>query len=348
MRSFKDRSSNFKWVLVSTVTLGILTLIIATVLFRFYSGFNTDTVPKEFYDKYFVLITEDYRSSFWQSVYKGALKEAVNNNAYIELFGSNLSNDYSKEELMEIAINAGVDGIVLQADETDEILRLIKEAGNAKIPVVTIYGDASKSDRISFVGVGSYNIGKEYGNKVLKLASQAAKGKLDGKVKLTVLLNSHSEDPGQNIICAGIQETIAGGGKDNIETTLESIDNTSAFSVEESIRDLLIREDAPDIIVCLNEQNTVCVYQAVVDYNLVGKVNILGYYDSDVILQGIKRNVIASSISIDTDQMGKSCVDALTEYIENGYANQYFTADVTSVDASNVDEYIERELKYEE
>ena len=96
----------------------------------------------------------------------------------------------------------------------------------------------------------------------------------------------------------------------------------------------------PDIIICLNELNTTCVYQAVVDYNCVGEVSILGYYDTDTILKAIERNVINATISIDTEQMGAFCVDALREYYRYGYTSQYFTADVTIIDQNNVGEYL--------
>ena len=123
--------------------------------------------------------------------------------------------------------------------------------------------------------------------------------------------------------------------------TLVSVDDTNAFSVEESIRDIFMEEELPDIIICLNELNTTCVYQAVVDYNKVGKVYILGYYDSETIINAIDRNVIYATVSIDTDQMGRYCVDALSEYHELGYTSQYFTADIELIKKSNVHKYLE-------
>ena len=102
-----------------------------------------------------------------------------------------------------------------------------------------------------------------------------------------------------------------------------------------------MNEKLPDIIICLNELSTTCVYQAVVDYNCVGEVAILGYYDTDTILKAIKRNVVNATISIDTEQMGAFCVDALQEYYRFGYTSQYFTADVTIIDQNNVGEYLQ-------
>ena len=128
-----------------------------------------------------------------------------------------------------------------------------------------------------------------------------------------------------------------------IEMTLVSVDNKNTFSVEESIRDIFMKEELPDIIICLNELTTTCVYQAVVDYNKVGTVNILGYYDSDTIIKGIDRNVIYATVSIDTMQMGKYCVEALSEYHELGYTSQYFTADIDLIRKGNVSRYLKKE-----
>ena len=68
-------------------------------------------------------------------------------------------------------MTSGVDGILVESDESDEMSELIDEAVDRGIPVVTLYGDNTHSARCSFVGVGSYNLGREYGRQVLKLAA---------------------------------------------------------------------------------------------------------------------------------------------------------------------------------
>ena len=148
---------------------------------------------------------------------------------------------------------------------------------------------------------------------------------------------------GQNIIYSGIQDAIEQEktGETKFSVSYITVDDTNTFSVEESIRDIFMEERLPDIIICLNELNTTCVYQAVVDYNRVGQISIFGYYDSDTIINAIDRNVVNATISIDTEQMGGFCVDALTEYYLLGNTSQYFTADVTLIDKSNVEQYLE-------
>ena len=316
-----DRAGRNKgqWIVIGFMAFAIIVISICTVIFRSYvRGFHKVT-DREIYDRYYVMITEDRKSDFWQSVYRGAFERGQEENVYVDLLGEHLSQEYTRAELMRIAMSGAV------------------ERG---IPVVTLYGDNTHSARCSFVGVGSYNLGREYGRQVLKLASVSES---TAPMTVAVLVNAHALNSAQNIVCSGIQdaleqEKIRGP---EIELSLITVDDTNTFSVEESIRDIFMNEKLPDIIICLNELSTTCVYQAVVDYNCVGEVAILGYYDTDTILKAIERNVVNATISIDTEQMGAFCVDALQEYYRFGYTSQYFTADVTIIDQNNVGEYLQ-------
>lgn len=358
----------YMWTTLLTVLCVILTVVMAVYVIWFYQSGLVEETEREVYDKYYVLITEDSKSAFWQSVYEGACERALEENAYVDWLGEQFFEKYSVEELMRIATASAVDGIIVTANENEGLTELIDQAAAAGIPVVTLYGDNTKSARCSFVGVGSYNLGREYGRQVLEIISdrrqeaakvqeaqdavlegQAAVGAAgrDGSaqpVKVAVLVNAYAQDMDQNILCSGIQETIEQefGAEGGIELSLLSVDDTNAFSVEESIRDIFMEQETPDIIICLNELTTTCVYQAVVDYNKVGEVSILGYYDSDTIINAIDRNVIYATVAIDTRQMGAFCIDALQEYHELGYTSQYFTADVRLIRKENVTEYLQK------
>lgn len=341
MRHNADRTgrNGGQWIVIGFMAFVIIVISICTVIFRSYVREFHKVTDKEKYDQYYVMITEDRKSDFWQSVYRGAYERGQEENIYVDLLGEHLSQEYSREDLMRIAMTSGVDGIFVESDESDEMLQMIDEAVDRGIPVVTLYGDNTHSERCSFVGVGSYNLGREYGRQVLKLdATQEIPDVLD----VAVLVNAHALNSAQNIVCSGIQDTLEQEKQQGpeIELSLITVDDTNTFSVEESIRDIFMEKKLPDIIICLNELNTTCVYQAVVDYNCVGEVSILGYYDTDTILKAIERNVINATISIDTEQMGAFCVDALREYYRYGYTSQYFTADVTIIDQNNVGEYL--------
>ena len=347
----------------------MLTVVMAVYVLWFYQGSYQEEGNRETYDRYYMMITQDNKSSFWQSVYEGASERAREENVYVDWLGNDQFRNYSVEEQMQVAIASGVDGIIVTASESEEMTALIDQAASKGIPVVTLYGDNTQSARCSFVGVGSYNLGREYGRQVIKLVREKLIGTtelrldirdVDGnaemvaeKVKLgsesrptrvTLLVNAYAKGLDQNILYSGIQEAIEQERGDTvIELSLRSVDDTNDFSVEESIRDIFMEGDIPDVLICLNELNTTCAYQAVVDYNKVGTVSILGHYISDTILNAIDRNVIYATIDIDTAQMGGFCIDALQEYHDLGYTSQYFTADISLVSKDNVDAYLERE-----
>lgn len=351
------------WIMLLTIICVIATVVTAVYVLWFYRGTYHEETEQAVYDKYYMMITEDNKSSIWRSIYQGACEQALAENVYVDWLGDDLFQDYSVEEQMQIAIASGVDGIIVTANENDGMTELVNKAAEVNIPVVTLYGDNTQSARCSFVGIGSYNLGHEYGRLALqiireKLAGQtmnqeteqgaemqyeeAEFGSRERPVRVAVLVNAYAQGLDQNILCSGIQETIEQERGENLEIELEllSVDDTNAFSVEESIRDIFMEKEIPDIIICLNELNTTCVYQAVVDYNKVGQVNILGYYDSDTIINAIDRNVIYATVAIDTEQMGRFCINALQEYHELGYTSQYFTADIRLIQKENVEEYL--------
>lgn len=334
----KNKKSNLTRLYIVASAFILLSILIGIVVFCFYIKHVNSTTEETEYSQYYVMITDDRKSDFWESVYLGAYERGQEEGIYVELFGDNLSEEYSKLDLMRIAIYSKVDGIIVDADESEEMTNLINEAVQNDIPVITINRDNTQSERCSFVGVGSYNLGREYGRQVLEIAESKAKT----SIEVAVLVNAYSQDSGQNILCSGIQETIDKEKKEdvNYNISLVSVDSSSAFSAEEAIRDILTEENLPDIIICLNETNTTCVYQAVVDLNKVGTVDILGYYDSETILKAIDRNVIFATASVDTEQMGRYSIDALKEYYDIGYTSQYFTADISLINRDNVENYL--------
>ena len=344
---------------VALVSIGVILLMIIITAggLLFFKTRVTQTAQDEInmankkYENYYVMITSDSNSSFWQSVFQGANEEAEETNTYIEVLGNNLSVSYTEAEQMQIAIESQVDGIIVEANESAAMRDLINEAVASGIPVVTALGDNTSSTRQSYVGISSYNLGREYGKQVNAIADSiygsdephTGMAAPTTALHVLVLINANADDSSQNIVFSGIQEAVENqsdyAGKINLEA--KAINTDGAFAAEESIRNIFMTEDTPpDIIICLDELNTTCVYQAVVDYNRVGQINIIGYYNSETILRGIDRNVIYSTISVDTRQMGAYCVDALNEYKESGYVSEYYAVDTNLINADNVKNYL--------
>lgn len=330
---------------IYAASIGILLLGAATAGSWFYynrmPGQEDTNVKKEFqeYKKHYVLITEDRKGSFWQSIYDSAKEEAAQYGIYLEFAGEELSVDYGIADLMEIGIASKVDGMIVQPNGSQQVEQLINQASSEAIPVVTVMDDAPQTKRRSFIGVNSVQMGEEYGNEIIKNIKEDTK-------KVLVLLKGDTEKANENLIFAQMKATVKDTlGKDSkVQIVPYQVKNQTAFDSEETIRKIFQdSETIPDILVCLDEVDTVCAYQAVIDYNKVGDVEIIGYYPSEIVLNAIKKNVVSSIFEVDTKQIGIKSINALMEYDKMGYVSDFNSVDLHLIDQNNVQEYLENE-----
>ena len=335
----KHRGSK-KRILYITVALGIMLVgIIVASIIVFQQRFKETkklmtNAEYNTYDNYYVIITDNRDTDYWQSIYEGALEEAAKSNSYVELMGNNIEDDISKEDMIRIAINSDVSGIIIEADESYRTVNLLKEADAKGIPVVTVSEDNVETKRKSFIGVSGYNLGKVYGEEICKYVREKGMP----KCKVMVLIDEDLANGTQSIISTAIREQVEDEDMSKrIEITNRAINNEKEYSAEEEIRDIFVgQDDIPDVIVCLSEKNTLCVEQTVVDYTKVGEVEIFGYYTSPTIENAISKNIIRSTIVIDTKQMGRYSVAALDEYRQSGYVSDLYFIDVSLVTADDV------------
>lgn len=293
-------------------------------------GFD-DNISYQKYKYHFAIVSEESDDPFWEDIFQGASDKGRELDIYVERIGGSLPSKYSLQDLMKIAISYKVDGIIIEPNGEEEIVNLINMADEEGIPVVTVLNDEPNSRRISFVGINSYNQGQIYGKQILEVVGK-------GRQKVTVLLNSDSSTSSKNIIYSGISEMVAGR---NVLVEAVNVNTQSTFSSEEDIRNIIKDNQNPaEVLVCLTAVDTRCAYQAVVDYNKVGVIDIIGYYDSDLILSAVQKGIIHSTMTIDARQMGAYCVEALNEYIQTGQVSDYFSVDIYAIGKDNVDEYI--------
>ena len=336
-------------ILIATVALGVLLAftVVFSIIFFYLRIRDTRKLlageESKIYDKYYVMITENSNTDFWKSVYSGACQEAERHNAYVELMGENLEVNLSKEDLLRIAINSNVDGIIIEGDDDKETLELLLQAKAADIPVVTVSDDNMESNRISYIGVSSYNMGKEYGNQLTQYVKNNV---TEDNCDVLVLMDESFTTSSQSIILTAINEAVETANiSDKVNIYSQVVSSGKDYAAEEEIRDIFVGENShagPDVIICLSEKNTLCVYQTVVDYNKVGQVEIFGYYISPTIKSAIEKDIIKSTIVVDTKQMGRCSVEAMNEYMETGYVSGIYLidADLVTKDNLNANEYV--------
>lgn len=323
---------------------GILSIIFLTLLtVSFYRhvlkqiGVDYAENTRE-YQYHYVMIVRNTESQLWNDVYENVRREAANADAYVELKGKNQSTDYTMVDFMDMSIAAGADGILLEYTDEAGLKEKIDEVATLGIPVITLLNDAPTTKRSSYVGINSYQLGQDYGHEIMKLLPEDKE-----ELLITVLLRNHSIDSNQSQIFNRINNIMVTSEETagRIRVREIAIDSSRAFESERIVWRLFQDEQQqPDIIVCLDEVDTETVYHAVIDYNRVGKTQIIGYYTSSTALEAVNRGTMSKTLSIDTEEIGRYSVQAMTECIRDGRTNSFYSVELKFVSKDNVAEFI--------
>lgn len=318
-----------------------VTTIVSLVLFEYQvrrvgSGSGSSTT----YTRHYAFIG-DRSSTFLQSVYEAAADAGEDSGDYVEFTGNSLDTAYTDLQLMNIAVKSDVDGIIVNANDSDEMRDAIASAEEAGIPVVCIGSDSYGASRQSYVGISYYNLGQAYGTEIEKLAAPAGSGTGGKAVQQVIILTSPSDrSKGQNLVYSGMRDYIRSVNLSSyFEFSTRTVGNGTMFSAAEDITDLFSSDDLPDIIICLDETNTTAACQSIVDTNHVGDVTILGFYLNDTILNAIAKRIIPATFTVDTTRIGQEAVNCLDEYSENGFVTDYVSIDIEAVTADNAESY---------
>lgn len=154
------------------------------------------------YEKHYLMISSEDNALMWDSIYESASEAAKELDVYVELVTTGQGTDYDLEDYLRIGIASQVDGIILEADGSEEEQNLIQEALEDNIPVVTVLTDDSSSDRISFVGLNSYQLGNAYTEQILGLLKE------NQTTQVMLLSNSQSKTQETNLIYYQIKKEL--------------------------------------------------------------------------------------------------------------------------------------------
>jgi len=297
----------------------------------YYSGITKkaglEKKEEKVYQYQYDLIVDSPDSQFWQAVYASARKTAAQNDVLLEIMGPDRGTSYDKLDYMNMSIAAKADGIILQYNGESGLEKAIDTAVENGIPVVTVMSDAVHSRRQSFVGVSDYQLGMAYGEFVSSYVDEDTE-------KILILQKRDIDDMNESQIYTQISNSVQkAAGNNDIQIRGRNLLSTGTFETEEAVTDIFQQKrNIPDILVCMDEETTECARQAVLDFNLAGKVTIIGYYSSDDILTAVEKGVISVTCDVDTDQLGRYSIEALTEYQKDGRTNSYYNVDINFLD----------------
>ncbi|MCF6335777.1 MAG: substrate-binding domain-containing protein, partial [Spirochaetales bacterium] len=220
----------------------------------------------------------------------------------------------------EMARFSGFDGFGLYLYEEDEKkLQFLSEIVKEKIPIVQIENEVIQDPGSFFIGTNNFDIGKGIGQLALET----------GLDNFSMVLIYSKKNPGvmsdRNLVEMGIKSVLKEKLSDlkTEETSLNPLDaGMLAY-------DLLSKEPAIDFIVLTDPNDTLVTVQTIIDMNLVGMVQIIGFGEHETIKAYIEKGVILGSIIRNPYQIGFSAVIALKEISLNGYTSAYVDTGIT-------------------
>lgn len=295
----------------------------------------SENKKKDDYIKRYAFVIENISDEYMLKVYEAAKEKAKQDGIYVELIGEKLRGNYSLLDYLSIAIASKPDGIILEGNDSLEMRRMIKQADDEGIPVVCVMSDSISSKRKSFIGPNYYDLGKLYGSEIYDINRSK-----DQKCVIKMLGRDTMPENNKNNIFQGTQmqiNSIAG----DYQLDILTVSSESVLAMEEDIRTLIYNdEDETNIYISLDPEITKYVYQALIDYNKMSKVDFIGYYTTNNVLQGIKNGTLDSTITLEPAALGITSVDAISEYLQNGFVSFYLPIETKLISKENIDEYL--------
>ncbi|MDY7224344.1 sugar-binding protein [Halalkalibacterium halodurans] len=183
---------------------------------------------------HFVLIAEEENNSYWRLVEKGA-REAENQfDVLVEYKAPKRSNPEEQLKLIDMAISAKVDGIIVQAVNEEMFTPLINKAVDAGIPVVTIDTDAPRSNRVAYIGTDNYYSGT--------IAGKAMLDDIEGDIHVAIITGS-LESSHQKLRVQGFIDMISKESR----VTLVEVEASNISRLEAELKAHQLMEEHPHI-----------------------------------------------------------------------------------------------------
>ncbi|MDR1636996.1 MAG: substrate-binding domain-containing protein [Treponema sp.] len=272
---------------------------------------------------HFSLYLPDNRNSFFAGIVEGAERAAGELNVAISLH----SIDPAKNEL-EMAPYTAVDGVIVCPYLEDALARRqLDRLGQKQIPVVIINHNIPNDQPWPFIGTNNFDVGRRIG-----MLSGSTGG---APIRLAMVYSDKA--PGiygeRELVEMGIAAALGG----RLAAPIMGFrTNLNPLDAEELLYRLFRSNPDINTIVFTDSNDTIAAAQTLVDMNLVGRVQVIGFGADPGIEENIRKGVIASSIVINGERIGYEAVRSLTALRRTGYTAASIDTGVTIIDGSSL------------
>jgi len=136
----------------------------------------------------FAVIPKAMNNQFFDLVRDGCMEQAQKNGSECLYRGPIEHEPATQVQIMRDFITQGVDGIAISVADAGAVMRVIQQARDANIPIITFDGDAPDSARQASVSSDNVQIGVELGKQLAGQLLPALQGKTRAEDPVTATI----------------------------------------------------------------------------------------------------------------------------------------------------------------
>ncbi|MDR2768375.1 MAG: substrate-binding domain-containing protein [Treponema sp.] len=275
---------------------------------------------------HFSLYLPDNRNSFFTGIIRGAEIAAAELNSEVSIH----SIDPSKNEL-ETAAYTGVDGVIVCPYLDDALARRqLEKLGEFQMPVVLINHNLPHDQPWPFIGTNNFDMGRRIGQVSLN------QGESDVRIALVYSDKAPGIYAERELVEMGITAALGdrlSGSIRSYRTNLNPLDAEALLYRLFRSQPGTGAEAANEIntIVFTDTDDTIAAAQTLVDLNLVGQVNVIGFGSDPGVLESIRKGIVSCSVSINSERIGYQAVRSLTALRTTGYTSTLIDTGVSII-----------------
>src|SRR5262245_29034135 len=272
---------------------------------------------------------------FWQSVHAGAQKAATELGIDIVWRGP-LREDDRDSQVSEVEgfISRGISGIVLAPLDDTALVAPVSNALRVNIPVVIFDSGLKSEDYVSFVATDNLKGGLLGGQHLAKV--------LNGKGKVVLLRYAEGSNSTTLREDGFLQAMKANSGIEVLSSNqYAGADVEGAYKKSEAMLSRFKTADGNlliDGVFCPNESTTVGMLRALEDNGWAGKVHLVGFDASGILIKGVRDSHIDALVLQDPVKMGYLSVKTIAAHIHGDQVDKRIDTGVTLVTRENLDE----------
>ena len=226
---------------------------------------------------------------------------------------------------------SGIDGAVLYPSiEEKEARRIVEQLSSSDISVVLIEHALSDDSPWPLVGTNNFAIGKEIGELIASRSQNS----------LQVAVVYSRKSPGiyaeKDLVGLGMTSSLG----DLLEAPLwTKVTGLNPLDAEQLTYNMLRNEPWISTVVFTDTSDTLAATQVLIDMNLVGTVQLIGFGAEEAILDYVEKGILEATVVTNPRKIGYNAVEVLMNMQEHGYSVEYVDTGSSIVTRENIKKF---------